>query len=67
MTSTWDTKDQGESSCKKCGAVYNRTITRLPTRDHDAFYCTECGEEMDKWNSTDMPSYTLIKKGQVEK
>lgn len=66
MPSTWNTENQGEVTCKKCGAHYKRVVTRLPTKDQDSFSCVECGEEMDKWNSTFMPSYTLIKNGPLE-
>lgn len=65
MTSTWKSEEQSDSTCKKCGAVYKRTVTRLPARDQDSFSCTECGEELDKWNSTYVPSYTLVKKGSI--
>lgn len=63
MTGTWKTTEQSDSTCKKCGAVYKSTVTRLPAREQDSFSCTECGVEMDKWNGTHVPTYILVKKG----
>ena len=66
MTSTWKTEERGESTCSGCGAVYTRTVTRLPAKDQDSFCCSECGHEMDTWNSTYVPTYTLAKKRPIQ-
>jgi len=41
--------------------MYRRTVTRFPTRDEDQAECEVCGAIMDSWNSTEVPTYTLIK------
>jgi hypothetical protein len=38
-----------------------RTVRRLPAPDEDQAECEVCGAIMDSWNSTEVPSYTLIK------
>jgi len=58
---TWKTQNAGEKTCEGCGAVYAVTVMRLPCRDSDSFRCEICGHEIDKWNSTNVPEYTLIR------
>ena len=41
--------------------MYQRTVRKLPTSDEDQAECEVCGAIMDSWNSTEVPSYTLIK------
>jgi len=51
MALTWRIVDAGEFTCS-CGAVYRKTIQRLPTPASDSATCSVCGSEMDRWNST---------------
>jgi hypothetical protein len=60
MVKTWDTEKAENFTCK-CGAVYEKTISRFPMRDNDKATCDVCGEIMDSWNSTAVPSYKLIR------
>jgi predicted Zn finger-like uncharacterized protein len=61
MPEAWKSKAGGHFTCPHCGAVYSVTYNRLPLRDQDIAKCEVCGETMDEWNSTTVPSYTLIK------
>lgn len=58
---TWNTSNAGEEKCKKCGTIYNVTVTRLPVRDSDSFKCEKCGELINQWNSTHSYNYELKK------
>jgi len=62
MVQTWGVGDASETTCKACGAVYERKIQRFPLRDKDTAECGVCGEEMESWNSTSVPIYRLIKR-----
>lgn len=57
MVKTWHSEEQGEVVCKKCGAVYIKTIHRLPARDSDSFHCVACEELIESWNSTSVPEF----------
>jgi ribosomal protein L37AE/L43A len=61
MVQTWKSGDAGEFECPNCGSMYRRTVRRLPARDEDQAECEVCGAIMDSWDSTEVPSYTLIK------
>jgi predicted RNA-binding Zn-ribbon protein involved in translation (DUF1610 family) len=61
MVQTWKSGDTSEFDCPNCGSMYRRTVRRLPARDEDQAECEVCGAIMDSWNSTEVPSYTLIK------
>jgi hypothetical protein len=43
-----------------CGAVYERTETRLIFWVMDDFCCQECGEILESWNGSRIPVYALI-------
>jgi len=45
----------------ECGAVYERTETKLTVRDNDSFDCRICGKELESWNGSRIPSFRLIK------
>lgn len=57
---TWSNTNAGKETCPKCGSVYKVTIFKAPCRDSDYFNCEVCGFEMNRWNDTDIPSYTLV-------
>lgn len=59
MVKTWSTASRGETTCEKCGRVYEVKVTRFPMRDKDSFECA-CGNQIDSWNDTHVPIYTLI-------
>ena len=61
MVETWKSGDAGEFECPNCGSLYRRTVRTLPARDEDFAECEVCGAIMDSWNSTEVPTYTLIK------
>jgi hypothetical protein len=42
-----------------CGAVYERTETRLIFWVIDDFFCQECGEVLESWNGSRIPIYAL--------
>lgn len=48
-----------EVKCK-CGAVYERGEIKLPVRDKDSYECSVCGETLDRWNASRIPTYKLI-------
>ncbi len=62
MVQTWNTGEAGEFTCPHCEATYQKQITRFPLRDNDAASCDVCHQEMDRWNSTNVPSYTLLRR-----
>jgi len=45
-----------------CGAVYERTETRIIFRDSDDFTCREGGEGLESWTGSRIPVYALIKR-----
>ena len=49
--------------CPRCGAEYERTLTKSTVRDQDSFECLDCGERLDKWSSSVWPSFRKIKNG----
>ena len=65
MVKTWSSEGAGKESCSECSSVYEVTITRFPMRDSDYFNCEVCGHEMQRWNSTEAPSFKLIERGQL--
>jgi hypothetical protein len=42
-----------------CGAVYERTETRLIFWVMDDFWC-ECGKVLESWNGSRIPVYELV-------
>lgn len=55
-------------ACDSCGSTYEVTYGHSPIRDSDRAICEVCGHEMDSWNSTTWPEYTLKERRQpVEK
>mgnify|MGYP005815974811 CR=1 FL=1 len=50
-----------EKVCE-CGAVYEVGQQKLPVRDKDTYNCDVCGEELDRWNASNIPTYTLIQR-----
>lgn len=61
MPKTWKSSPGAEVPCPKCGSLYEKSTFRLPTKDSDRFDCEVCGERLDEWNSTTVPSYRLLK------
>lgn len=49
-------------SCSKCSAVYERTEFKLPVRDKDHANCEVCGEELESWNGSRVPSFRLMER-----
>ena len=50
-------------TCSKCGSVYEREYrTRLPAKDRDSYECDVCGQTIDRWNSTSIPSFKLVER-----
>lgn len=60
MVKVWQSASGGEVKCE-CGALYKKTLHRIPQKDSDYFDCNVCGERLDEWRSTTYPTYELIK------
>ena len=45
----------------ECGAVYERTETKIIFRDKDREEC-ECGRVLERWNGSVIPHFRLISK-----
>jgi hypothetical protein len=63
MTKTWASSTETDEVCEMCQSIYSVKILRLPVRDNDQFACKVCGTILRKWNSTNMPSFTLKVRG----
>src|SRR6202158_2413165 len=48
--------------CRHCGARYVVSYTRLPIADSGSAYCDVCRRQMIQWNSSQEPSYKLVKR-----
>jgi hypothetical protein len=59
MVQTWRSGPGEEFTCPHCGAAYEVTINRLPTREADQATCQVCHKIMNRWSSTASPSYKL--------
>ena len=46
--------------CPHCGALYAVTYSRLSDIDSNVARCVVCGQIMDKWDSTKVPTFKLI-------
>ena len=46
--------------CPHCGALYSVTDTRLSKSESGTAKCVVCGQIMDKWDSTNVPTFKLI-------
>jgi transcription elongation factor Elf1 len=46
--------------CPHCGALYTVTYLRLSNNDSSVAKCVVCGQIMDKWDSTNVPTFKLI-------
>ena len=46
--------------CPHCGALYTVTYSRLSSSDSDVARCVVCGQIMDKWDSTKVPTFKLV-------
>jgi predicted Zn finger-like uncharacterized protein len=46
--------------CPDCGALYAVTYSRLANSDSNVARCVVCGQIMDKWDSTNVPTFKLI-------
>jgi hypothetical protein len=48
--------------CRHCGAQYVVSYTQLPIADSGSVYCDVCRRQMIQWNSSQEPSYKLVKR-----
>jgi hypothetical protein len=62
MATTWEIPSSHLFHCPYCEAGYTVRYTHSPTRDSESAYCEVCHRKMSQWNSTEQPSYTLIKR-----
>lgn len=46
----------------ECGAVYERTEIKIIFRDKDSQDCGNCGIQLERWNGSRLPMFTLISK-----
>src|SRR4051812_19811406 len=51
----WHTVHGGTFNCPHCGAFYEVTVTRQPSRDRDYVQCECCGNTLAEWDSTSVP------------
>lgn len=51
--------------CPSCGALYEVTYTKVIFRDKDVAHCQKCGDEIDSWNGSRIPSFRLIEDPEV--
>ncbi len=65
MVQTWRKGEGKDFVCPHCGAKYRTVIHRFPARDSDCSTCSVCKKVMDRWNSTAVPSYTLISENRL--
>jgi hypothetical protein len=56
----WHTVHGGTFNCPHCGAFYEVTLTRQPSRDRDYVPCECCGNTLAEWDSTSVPAFRLI-------
>ncbi|PTT55421.1 hypothetical protein DBR33_03465 [Stenotrophomonas sp. HMWF022] len=59
MVKTWSSAITGNVTCDHCGRVFERSVFRSPMRDKDSYECA-CGETLERWNSTESPSFREI-------
>jgi hypothetical protein len=62
MVKTRDIEKGPDFTCPRCGPAYGTEYHRLPVRKRDTATCKVSGKEMDSWNSTILPVYTLKKR-----
>jgi hypothetical protein len=43
-----------------CGAIYERSETRIVFRVSDDFLCKECDEVLESWSGSRIPVFRLI-------
>jgi len=48
--------------CRHCGAEYVVSYTKLPIADSGSVYCDVCRRQMVQWNSSQEPSYKLVRR-----
>jgi transposase-like protein len=46
----------------KCGAIYERSTSKLPVRDKDSYECAVCGKTLESWNSSTIPEFRLVER-----
>jgi len=63
MSNTFKTVAGDDKTCAHCGSIYSTKIFNAPFKDNDACNCVVCGEVLDKWRSTSIPTYTLKERG----
>jgi hypothetical protein len=56
----WHTVHGGTFNCPHCGAFYEVTLTRQPSRDRDYVPCECCGNTLAEWDSSSVPTFRLI-------
>lgn len=59
MPRNWTSEKGKDFTCPHCGSVYETTLRHIPAQDSDVATCRVCGEVMDEWNGTAVPSYRL--------
>jgi hypothetical protein len=50
-------------TCNGCGSVYERRTQKIMVRDQDEEHCGVCGELLERWNASRIPSFHLLKRG----
>jgi hypothetical protein len=49
-------------TCENCGAVYDRSTANVTFYDEGTAECT-CGQTLESWNGSQIPSFRKIKEG----
>jgi ribosomal protein S27E len=54
-------------TCKICGSVYLRRAERVNFRGKDEKNCEVCGELLESWDGRRLPTFKLVKRGELTK
>lgn len=49
--------------CSRCGSTYRRRTEKVPFRDKDTKECEVCDAELESWNGSRIPMFTLVSRG----
>ena len=62
MIQSWAEVTAKRVPCKRCKSVYEKLVRYFPIKDSDHFDCEVCGQQVESWNDTAVPSYRLVER-----